>query len=639
MKTPNTFDFETFPIENRPDYPPKPVGLAIWEVGRNPKYMAWGHPTENNCTEAEAKKELKRLYADRHRRPLLGHHTKFDFDIAETYWGLKHPSYDGFEDTEFIMFLQNPHEPQLSLKPLSDKHLAMPPEEQDELHDWILNHVFTSEPGAKGEVIIADTKPKGFYKVPPTRAGKYIAFAPGKLVGRYAIGDVVRTRKLYDKFAPEVKARGMAPAYEREKRVQPILLANENHGVRIAHGRLKKDLRTWENSLETADDYIRRRLKAPGLDIDSNVDLADALEAAGFVHEWILTDKGNRSTSKENLMAVVEDEPTLQALFYRAKMAITIRTFGRPWLNVANRTGGYIHTEWHQVRKSDERGKRNNGARTGRIQSTPNFQNVTNKPDLIVLPRALSKKCIQLPYLRDYIVPWSTSESLFGRDYSQQELRVLAHFEDGALFYAYQDDPWLNVHKMAQALVSELLASDVDYKPIKILGFGIIYGMGVGLLAEMMGVDYVTAKRLKRAYLEIFPDLRDLDNDLKELGRNGDYITTWGGRRYYVEPSIRVRGRLKTFEYKLLNYLIQGSSADCTKQAIINFDSVKDEETKMLLNVHDELLCSTPKGLANREMKLLGEAMADVDFDVPMLSDGKIGAVSWGRMKTFKEAA
>jgi len=638
VKKPNTVDFETMPIEYRPDYPPEPVGVAILEVGRKAKYWAWGHSTENNCSKAEAVRELKRLYADRHKRPLLFHNAKFDLDVASIHLGLAIPGYEEFDDTEFLMFLNDPHEAKLSLKPLADKHLGLPADEQTELHDWILSHVFTSEKTAQGSVVVtSDGKPPGFYKVPPSKAGKYIAYAPGKLVGKYAVGDVVRTRGLYDKFAPVVQERGMWPAYEREKRCMPILLENENHGVRINHNRLRRDLKEWEQSLDTVDHYLRRRLKAPDLEVMSGNALADALEEAGFVSEWVLTDKGNRSTSKDNLMAVIEDKAILQALTYRAKMAVTIQTFGRPWLAVADRTGGYIHTSWHQVRKADERGSKANGARTGRIQSTPNFQNVTNKPGESTLPRGLKGKVSELPYLRELVVPWETRHWLYGRDYSQQELRVLAHFEDGALFYAYQKDPNLNVHRMAQALVSELLKYEVAYKPIKILGFGIIYGMGLALLAQMMDVDYHTAKTLKEAYLAIFPDLKELDNNLKEIGRSGEYITTWGGRQYYVEPPTYFEGRRKTYEYKLLNYLVQGSSADCSKQAMINYHSIKDTEAKILLTVHDEFQCSAPKTLVKTEMKKLREAMADVDFDVPMLSDGKTGGQNWGSMKPFRD--
>ena len=99
------------------------------------------------------------------------------------------------------------------------------------------------------------------------------------------------------------------------------------------------------------------------------------------------------------------------------------------------------------------------------------------------------------------------------------------------------------------------------------------------------------------------------------MGRDGEALRTWGGRLYYCEEPKYIDGKLRTFEYKLLNYLIQGSSADCTKEAMIRFHETKDPETTILLNVHDELLCSTPREIERQELDKLREAMESVEFE------------------------
>ena len=144
-----TIDFETFKIQNRPEYPPKPVGVAIIEPGKAPKYMAWGHPEGNNCTKRQAHLALRHLY---NNYRILCHNAKFDLEIAEKHFDLPLIPKFGFEDTLFLAFLNDPRDKSLSLKPLADKYLDMEPEEQTKLYDWIQSHVFTSKKSGEGEV-------------------------------------------------------------------------------------------------------------------------------------------------------------------------------------------------------------------------------------------------------------------------------------------------------------------------------------------------------------------------------------------------------------------------------------------------------------------------------------------------------
>ena len=161
--------------------------------------------------------------------------------------------------------------------------------------------------------------------------------------------------------------------------------------------------------------------------------------------------------------------------------------------------------------------------------------------------------------------------------------------------------------------------------------------MGLGSLAERLNTDIQTAKTIKNAYLGIFPELDELQKGLKQYAQTDQALRTWGGRQYFVEPPkyMEKRGRVVTFEYKLLNYLIQGSSADCTKEALIRYDAAK-KDGRFLLTVHDEINISVPKKAVKTEMQVLRECMASVEFDVAMLSDGGVGP-NWGALEKFKE--
>jgi len=654
MRPVRTIDFETFGIESRPDYPPRPVGVALKEPGRSPVYLAWGHPTENNSTLAKARQILRQWYRESSRVPLLFHHGKFDLDVAETHLGLALPPWHQIHDTLYLAFLDDPHATKLDLKTLAVKHLDETLAERDELAEWVREHVRTTEKGGGGEVRVDPVSAKGLFRVPPSKAGAFYAYAPGGLVGRYAAADVRQTEGVFHKLYPSVIERGMGLAYDRERRLLPVLLRMERQGVPVGERWLREAADRGQQDIDTTDAWLRRRLKAPELDVDSNEELADALEAAGEVTSWVLTEKGNRSTARDNLMQCVEDQSLLNVLSYRGKLATVTRTFLRKWAATAERSGGLIYTNWNQVRH-DEHGA-GAGARTGRLSSNPNFQNAVKRRSQIVtnerdrkrfedqeieafhLPSALAKRVHDFPYVRDAIVA-RRGRVIYDRDYSQQELRALGHYEGGPLLAAYLENPQLDMHDFAKDLTNELLNSNFPRKPIKNMGFGLIYGMGIGKLAKQMGVDVNTAKRLKDAYLTIFPGLGELIKELNRRGRRNEPIYTWGGREYYVEPPRFINGHRRTFEYKLLNVLIQGSSADCTKEAAIRYDDLRHEDANLLLLVHDEFVGSAPKKLLRREMTALREAMTSVEFDVEMLSDGKWSDVGWGHLTKYEETA
>jgi DNA polymerase I-like protein with 3'-5' exonuclease and polymerase domains len=113
--------------------------------------------------------------------------------------------------------------------------------------------------------------------------------------------------------------------------------------------------------------------------------------------------------------------------------------------------------------------------------------------------------------------------------------------------------------------------------------------------------------------------------DVQARGRAGIPIRTWGGRIYFSEPPKEINGVLRDFAYKLLNYLIQGSAADQTKQAINDWEDSRDWKAVFLATVHDEINISVPAEEAAAHMRTLQIAMDADRFDVPMRSEGFIG--------------
>jgi DNA polymerase-1 len=229
------------------------------------------------------------------------------------------------------------------------------------------------------------------------------------------------------------------------------------------------------------------------------------------------------------------------------------------------------------------------------------------------------------------------------RDYSQQELRILAH-EDwdeargpGKFLQMYLADPTLDGHDAVQELVRDDTGVLYERKYIKNTNFGILYGMGAPRLAQRLGIERAEARRLKRAVLKAVPGINRVIQRLEDLAAEGLPFRTWGGREYYCEPPKWIDDgeggkERRTFEYKMLNYKIQGSAADCTKVGMIQVHD-RLEHGRIVLQVHDEILCSVPKQHARRQMGVMRGAMEDVDFRVPMLTEGEAGGVSWARLR------
>lgn len=606
---PTTIDFETEGIEERPLYPPKPVGVSIKPYRKKAKYYAWGHPTGNNCSKADGVRAL--ATAIREAESIVCHNARFDADVGEVHCSIVWP-WDKTHDTQVLAYLVDPHARSISLKPLANDWLGMPPEEQEAVRDWLVEH--------------------GIERKGTKQWGRSICKAPGDLVGKYADGDTVRTEKLFDRFYDYVVEHNMLGAYNRELRLLPVLLTNEREGVQVDAKGLKKDIKVIRTALQDTDQRIRNKLGVSELNIDSDASLADAIDKYQPGIAWPLTPTGLRSTTKDALHSVLGDQELLALLQYRASMLTCVGTFMEPWLATAEQTGGRIHTTWHSTRGEG------GGSRTGRLSSSPNFQNMPT----LSSPRfaeviALHAKYLAgyglpaLPAVRSYIVADTKNHVILDRDFSQQELRVLAHFESGAMMNAYLENPTMDLHQFAADTILEILGIALTRKATKTLAFGILYGMGLGALAERLAVTVKEAKDTKGAYMKAFPGIKEIQDDLKTRARNELPMRTWGGREYFVEPPKMVKGERRTFDYKLFNYLIQGSSADITKEAVLRYNETK-KDGRLLLTVHDQLLACAPKAAWKSEMTLLKEAMEGIALDVPLLSDGEYG-YRWGQLK------
>ena len=628
-------DFETEAIKARPQYPPKPVSLGLkWPNDPKWRIMGWGHPSGNTCTEREARGEYKKAADSKYR--ICFQNGMFDQDVAETAWEIPLLPWERSDDTMFLLFLWDPHAPTLALKPAAERLLGVPPEEQDKMYEWIIANI----PEARQK---------------PSTAGAYISRCPFKIVAPYLKGDLVRTGGLFNWLYPRIIDAGMGEAYDRERKLMPILLRNARRGMRVDIAGLERDAPLMRAGLAKADEWLRRRLG--DINLDSPKQLGEALLSKGIVVDFKRTKHGQLSTSKKHLtIDKFADKKTYQVLTYRSQMDTSLSTFMESWLELVGE-GDSLFPDWSQVRTSKNGGNDTKGARSGRI--------ICAKPNLLNIPKRWKKAVVagythpdfikglpQLPFMRTYALPHKGRQ--WGRrDYNQQEVRIFGHYEDGPVMQGFLDDPRFDMHEGVRqaeekALIAAGLRDSFDRDSAKGTVFGAFYGQGFKGLMELLKLpeeDEAAGRIIHKALHQAAPSIKMLSKQLEALAKdksvdwpNGHPICTWGGRLYYCEPPKYVEkfGRDMTFEYKLISYLIQGSGADVVKEAIIRYDADPRRREEMIVTVYDEINIDLPlsaKG-AKQEMTVLRDNMQSIEMDIPMLSDGEVGE-TWGTLKKF----
>jgi DNA polymerase-1 len=417
-----------------------------------------------------------------------------------------------------------------------------------------------------------------------------------------------------------------------------MLLDNSAQGIPLDAKRLKRDTARYEKVLLDVDKHLRMLWPkeimggvAPA-NFDSGDELAECLERDRRI---VLpkTPTGRTSTAKESLLAAIPDCRVKGLLVYRSAIEKCLSTYMRPWLA----QGAALHANWNQVRDYSDK-----GARTGRLSSSPNLQNMTN-PEKYEEVAALMKRCrcdfdgFDFPNLRSYLIA-PKGMVLFSRDYSQQEFRMLAHYEDGVLAERYRADPDADMHDTVKDIINEVTGIGITRKPTKTINFGKVYGMGAAKLAHDLKVSLDQAYNLLNAYDKALPSVKALMRECSDIGKRGEFITTIGGRRYFSEPAeLQDDGSVRSYEYKLLNTLMQGGSADQTKEAMRNWwnDRLRHSTngTRFLMTIHDQLVGCAPRKDVKKESALLDRYMVNAfDLDVPTKTDPTYG-INFGEMK------
>ena len=434
---------------------------------------------------------------------------------------------------------------------------------------------------------------------------------PLDAVAEYAAEDADYTLRLKELFEPRLETSDLAPLfYETEMPLVSVLTEMEFNGISLDSEFLAK----MGERLAARVEEIRAavyELAGQAFNLDSPKQLGgilfDKLDFRVVKHT-----KTARSTDAETLETLArETEHALPPLLLEYREMQKLRgTYVDALPRARSARTGRIHTSYHQT-----------GAITGRLSSSePNLQNIPVRTELG-------------RQVRRAFVPREQGEVLIVADYSQIELRVLAHFcEDEALIRAFAEQR--DVHAFVASQINGVSLADVTKEMrsrAKTVNFGIIYGQSAFGLAQATGMTRAEAKAFIDAYFERYPRIREfIDRCIEDAKRDGDVRTIFGRRRPIPEIHSRNRTARAQAERLAVNTVIQGSAADLIKTAMLQLHRRMIDEKlplRMLLQVHDELVFEAPRERAEAMSAVISDAMSHaLDLKVPLHVDVHSGA-------------
>jgi DNA polymerase-1 len=227
--------------------------------------------------------------------------------------------------------------------------------------------------------------------------------------------------------------------------------------------------------------------------------------------------------------------------------------------------------------------------------------------------------------------------TLLEADYSQMELRVLAHFsQDTALLHAFRHDIDLHVRTAASVLgIAEADVTDEQRALGKTLNFGIVYGQTAYGLADELGVPQPEAEALLAAHAAAYPGVTAWIAQVHQRAANiGEVRTLFGRRRYLPNIYSALPSAVAEAQRQAVNTIIQGTAADLMKLALVRLHNMLPDEVRLLLPVHDSVLLLVPEGLVEETRRIVIEAMEGVPdgFTVPLKVEAKSGR-TWADCK------
>ena len=429
-------------------------------------------------------------------------------------------------------------------------------------------------------------------------------------VFEYAAEDADITLQLKTKLEAELKKKGAEELFRNiEMPLMPVLAEMEMNGVRIDTESLKETSRELTARMKEIESHIYE-LAGTEFNIASPKQVGEVLfDRMKIVEKAKKTKTGQYVTSEEVLQSLKHKSPIVADILEHRGLKKLLGTYVDALPKLINRRTGHIHTSFNQTVTA-----------TGRLSSSdPNLQNIPVRGE-------------DGKEIRKAFIPEPGCE-FFSADYSQIELRVMAHMSgDENMTEAFRSGH--DIHAATAAKIYKKDISEVtrdERTKAKRANFGIIYGITVFGLAESLEISRDEAKLLIAGYFETFPKVKEYMDKSIQTARAMGYAETLFHRRRYLADINSHNATVRGFaERNAINAPIQGTAADIIKVAMINISrrfKAEGVKSKMILQVHDELNFSVAPGEHDKvESIVLGEMQNAFNMQVPLVADR-----GWGK--------
>jgi len=430
----------------------------------------------------------------------------------------------------------------------------------------------------------------------------------------YASEDAWMTRLLYFSQKEAMELASLEHLFREAQTVEypfiNVLIRMEKKGIRVDQERLKVLQQTLTESLQTLTKEIY-------LDAGSEFNIKSTQQLGIVLFQQLGLQGGKKtktgySTNEAVLNSLVDEHPIIgKILTYRANQKI-LSTYITPLLKLAKQDPeSRIYTSFVQT-----------GTATGRLSSKdPNLQNI---PVRSTLGRSVREAFVA----RD-------GYKLMSIDYSQIELRLLAHFsKDKALMDAFSNGEDIHMTTALKLFGEEQAKSKRSFA--KSINFGLLYGMGSRKLSDELGITSTEAKEIIQNYFASFPTVKNFLEGIQESVKEQGFVETIIGRRRIFDYESANGMQKAAFMRESVNTVFQGSAADLIKLSMLSIDSLIEDElpyASMLLQIHDELIFEVQEEYVEESSKKFTHIMENIlELEVPLECSVSIGD-SWGELK------
>ena len=554
------------------------VGFSICLDENHAYYVPLAHKSDQRQIDFKTALNLLKGIIENEQITKIGHHIKYDMHVLERY-GLRFRG--TLFDTMIESFLLDPSLNRHDLNTVSLKYLG-------------INPVTYEEVAGKGAKQIC------FDEVEVERATQYAAEDAHVT---YLLHKILTKKISQDKNLEKIYFKIDEPLIK-------ILQRIESAGVLLDEKKLKQQGQELKKKIKKIEDEVFA-------EVGEEFNLSSPKQLQKILFEVLelpilgKTPGGQPSTSESVLQDLAVSYELPKKILEHRTVSKLISTYTDKLPLEINSVTNRIHTSYHQA-----------NVVTGRLSSSnPNLQNIPIRTN-------------EGRKIREAFIAEENS-MIIAADYSQIELRILAHLsQDKNLVRAFNDG--LDIHTMTACQIFSLKPKDVgpnERRSAKAINFGIIYGMSPFGLSKQLGIFQNEAKDYIEYYFKQFPDVKNFLEDTKAFARKNKYIETTLGRKIFIDNIDAKNYNLRQYaERAAINAPMQGSAADIIKLAMIELHNhyKNKNQTKMIMQVHDELIFESYRDEAEQEAENIKTTMEQVaNLIVPLVVDVGIEK-NWG---------